>query len=353
MASESGKKRLLHYDLLRILAAFSVVMLHSAAQFWYTIPFTEAEWKIANCYDGLFRFGVPIFVMISGALFLEREIDIKRLYKHNILRMVIVFLVWSAVYGIYDCRILDLQEIGLIGVIREIMWGRYHLWFLQMLVGIYILLPILQSWVKHTEQKNIRYFLMVFLVLRIGKETLSAVQQNEFVTYVLDFTDVSELYMVCSYIGYFVLGYYIAHYGIPKKWHKWIYGAAIPSAILNVVLDTYLTMERNALQGILYDSFGLFTFIVVVALFLFFTDKMSKVHYSDKASRLIEEVSGNTFGIYVMHLLCMEILESVGFNSMTVPNIIGIPLLALVVFVICMICAAILRRIPFVGKYIC
>ena len=84
MNSEIENGRMLHYDLLRILACFSVVMLHSAAQFWYTIPVTEPEWVIANSYDAVSRFGVPIFVMISGVLFLnnDREINLKRLYTH-------------------------------------------------------------------------------------------------------------------------------------------------------------------------------------------------------------------------------------------------------------------------------
>ena len=70
VSSKTDKKRLIHYDLLRIFAAFSVVMLHSAAQFWYSLDIYSTEWLIANSYDALFRFGVPIFVMISGALFL-------------------------------------------------------------------------------------------------------------------------------------------------------------------------------------------------------------------------------------------------------------------------------------------
>ena len=89
------KERIIHWDLLRILAAFSIVMLHVAAQFWYDLDKQSAEWLIANSYDALFRFGVPIFVMISGVLFLNPNyvLSIKRLYKHNLFRVISIYII--------------------------------------------------------------------------------------------------------------------------------------------------------------------------------------------------------------------------------------------------------------------
>ena len=90
--NQTTQNRNIQYDLLRILAAFSVVMLHSAAQHWYDLPIDSLDWKVVNAYDACFRFGVPIFVMISGAIFLDplRELDMRRLYRHNILRLVVI-----------------------------------------------------------------------------------------------------------------------------------------------------------------------------------------------------------------------------------------------------------------------
>lgn len=71
------------------------------------------------------------------------------------------------------------------------------------------------------------------------------------------------------------------------------------------------------------------------------------------AKILIREISDNTFGIYVMHPAVLEYLQIRGINSTSVNNIIGISLLALGCFVICNIAAALLRRIPVVGRYLC
>lgn len=352
MSDTKKRKRMVHYDLLRIIAAFSVVMLHSAAQFWYTLDIRSTEWIIANSYDAVFRFGVPIFVMISGAIFLDKnyKLDIKRLYKHNIFRMVILYVVWSCLYGIFDCRDFDFAVVGIKGILRELLYGRYHLWFIPMIVGIYMLLPVLKSWVEHTEKKNIEYFLLLFLVWKIGRETVGALIVTDEIHYILDLV---KLELACSYVGYFVLGYYLAHIGIGAKLRRVVYCLAIPSAVMNIVLGNLLAWRAGEPVGDIYDSFGIFTFIMVTALFLFTLEKGSKVTFCARGSKLIEELSADTLGVYLIHMLLIEFLELYGIHSMMMPIAVGVPVLAVLVFIASLAISAGLRRIPLLGKYLC
>lgn len=352
MGSGVEEKRMVHYDLLRILAAFSVVMLHSSAQFWYSSDINSGEWIIANSYDALFRFGVPVFVMISGAIFLpeQRELNIKRLYTHNIFRLAAIYVFWSCLYGLKDCAHFDFTQAGWKEVIKEMILGRYHLWFLPMIAGLYMLLPVLRVWVQNAERRNLEYFLVLFFALQILCQTLRALFSAPYLNYVLDLLRVD---LVCGYGGYFVLGYYAAHIGIPRKYHKPLYFSVLPAAVLNVVLGNYLSLRAGEPRGDIYDSFGLFTFCIVLACFLFFTEVMAKIHYSAKASAVIREVSEGTLGVYVMHVGLMEILEACGFHSRTLPNLAGIPVHAFTCFVICLAAASVLRRLPVVGRYIC
>ncbi len=344
--------RQVHLDLLRILACFSVVMLHSAAQFWYVIPVTERDWMIANSYDSVFRFGVPIFVMISGALFLQsgKEISVKRLYTHNILRLVIIYLVWSCLYGLFDCRGFEWSVLDKGDVFREIFAGRYHLWYLPMIVGIYMLLPILKKWVNAAEKKELEYFLALFLIFQVGRSTFLALKNNAFTNFVWG---VATPEMVCGYIGYFVLGYYIVRYGIAPKWHKWIYLGGAVSVPANIVLGNLLAIRAGEPVAAIYDSFGAFTFLIVLALFVFFTNVMSVRKYSPKVCKLVKELSMGTLGVYLMHIMVIEALEPYGFHSMMFAPAVCIPVYCVCVFVLCYLAAAVLRRIPFVGKYIC
>lgn len=340
------------YDLLRILAAFSVVMLHSAAQFWYDLPVTGTEWKIVNGYDACFRFGVPIFVMISGAIFLDpaRRLDIKRLYRHNILRLVILYLLWGALYGLLDCYGYGFSNLSWKEILKEMASGRYHLWYLPMLVGVYMLLPVLRSWVLQAEKRNIQYFLALFVVLQVLRSTIITFVQNG---ELLHFLELGEIQMACSYLGYFVLGYYLVHVGIPHKYYKFFYLSVLPAAAANILISNAQSARDGIPNGGIYDSFGLFTFLIVVAVFLFVTDRAGKHRWSGRGSAIIREISQGTLGVYLMHIGVIELLEPLGIHSAMAPVAAGVPLLALLTFILCCGAAALLRRIPLVGRYIC
>lgn len=346
-----NQKRKLHFDLLRMAAAFSVVLLHSASQYWYTQDVYSREWLVTNFYDAVSRFGVPVFVMISGAMFLDKsyQLNIRRLYGRNILRLVLLYIVWSCVYGITDFVNFGwtLERQG--ALFREMLYGRYHLWFLPMMVGIYMLLPILKTWTEHVRKREIEYFLLLFLVLQICSETLKVFKISDEVLYVLD---LGKVEMACSYVGYFVLGYYLAHVGIGPKLRKALYLAVVPSLLANVVLSVWLVRRHGVYSEMIFDSYGLFTFVVACALFVFAVDRGSKLSFGAKGSRLIRELSSDTLGVYVMHLWLMEFLEPRGIHSMTLPGIIGVPLFALFCYVVCTVAAGILRRIPVIGRYL-
>ena len=69
-------ERVLYLDAIRGAATIAVIILHIATQNFYINPH-EPAWNIFNLIDSGVRWGVPVFVMISGALFLEKDISIK------------------------------------------------------------------------------------------------------------------------------------------------------------------------------------------------------------------------------------------------------------------------------------
>lgn len=344
--------RIISFDILRIIACFSVVMLHSAAQFWYTLPVTSTDWKIANSYDAITRFGVPIFVMISGALFLntDRELDIKKIYKNNILRLFIVYIVWSAIYGLLDCRLFDFSAIGWKDIVKEIISGRYHLWYLPMIIGIYMLLPILKLWVQNASKQNLQYFLGLFVVFQIFTETIKAWRHSPFIENVMNAFTVE---LACSYVGYFILGYYLYQYEIKRSTEIFIYAGGIIGIFTNIFSSMKFSISTGYAIGNTYDSYTLSTFFVVLSIYLLCTKHIPTHKFHSKTNCLITELSSSTLGIYVMHLVFIEQLEPYGIHSMMLPNIIGIPVFSIIIFLLCYLSSALLRRIPFIGKYIC
>ena len=62
-------KRVTYLDLLRVIAIFSMMMLHVCAAQFDKIEIASFSWQVLNVYDGIVRFCVPVFVMISGVFF--------------------------------------------------------------------------------------------------------------------------------------------------------------------------------------------------------------------------------------------------------------------------------------------
>ncbi|MCD7862260.1 MAG: acyltransferase family protein [Lachnospiraceae bacterium] len=352
IANRQGERKT-YIDLLRILSAFSVIMIHASSQYWYTLPVDSASWLVCNSYDALSRFGVPVFVMISGMLFLskEGEIDISRLYRKNILRLVVICCVWSSAYGLARCiPFLRTHEITLKECVKQMLAGKYHLWFLPMLIAIYMIVPVLKIFTDHCTRKQIEYFLLLFFVLQIGRETLAIADLSETVSSVVGLLDVE---LVGGYVGYFLLGYYLYRYPLSVKKERLSYLLGAAGLVCAVVVSGYLSLRRGDGQAAVFDSFSIVTFLASTVLFVFFQNRVGKLSFSPSARRWIREISENTLGVYVMHLGILELLQARGISSMSVNNVIGIPLLAFGCFIICNIAAALLRRIPLVGRYIC
>ena len=104
MELQKKTERNISFDLLRIISAFSVVMLHVSGVYITNSPVGSFDFRIANFMNSISRFGVPIFVMISGAIFLaeKKTVTLKKLWCKNIFRMLVVFGVWSFAYYVYQ-----------------------------------------------------------------------------------------------------------------------------------------------------------------------------------------------------------------------------------------------------------
>lgn len=92
------KKRVIYFDCLRAIAAFCVVMTHVAQQIWYKYPIGTYEWGVANIYESAVRWSVPVFVMISGALFLSSGKSFRLIIKNNIFKLTKLLVAWGGIF---------------------------------------------------------------------------------------------------------------------------------------------------------------------------------------------------------------------------------------------------------------
>lgn len=343
-------ERLLHFDLLRIAACFSVVMLHVASQHWYYLPVTDGRWLVCNTYDALFRFGVPIFVMMSGALFLGREerISLKHLYLKNIPRLFTAYLVWSAVYALWG--LWGKEGVGVRDFLTAVSESKYHLWFVPLMIQIYVLMPLLSAAVRGGGRKLLEYGLVLFVITNILPTTMRFFTLPAEITRVLD---LMKLEVFGGYLGYFLLGCYLYRYPPKKQYRKWIYLLGTAGAVGAAGCSAFFSRRYGIAKAGLFDSFSLCTFLVSCALFVFFISGLAQVKAGPKTVRFITNLSFDTFGVYLIHILIIEFLFMQGIDSLLFHNILCIPLLAVFCFICGTLFAGIVRRIPFVGKYLC
>lgn len=352
--TSTTQERNIAFDILRILSAFSVVVLHVSSMYLMEYNVATMNFKIANFINSISRFGVPIFVMISGAIFLSesKQVTINKLWKHNILRLFILYVVWSFAYYVFQSLYLwkfDFWRHGLVRTITGCVYASNHFWFIFMIIGLYALVPILRTWLHHSSKTEQKYFIGLFIVFQILRTTLEIVVDKSLTTTISELVEITEL---TGYLGYFVLGYLLLHYEVPQKL-KWGIYATVPVGIIaNYLFSDFLSVKYGYYSPGIYDSFGLFTFLHVVALFLFVTDIASKVQQKGIFFTLTKNLSLDTLGIYMMHIALLTFFMEEGIIWGQVPVPAGVILLSVICFIVCAIVAALLRRIPFIGRYL-
>ena len=355
MEQQKKEGRNISFDLLRIISAFSVVMLHVSGTYITGSQVGSLDFRIANFMNSISRFGVPIFVMISGAIFLSenKTVTVKKLWSRNIFRMITVFVVWSFAYYVYQSLYwwkFDFWKYGIVRTITGCVYASDHFWFIFMIIGLYALVPFLRTWVHHASKKELDYFVILFFIFQIARTTVSILIDKSLVQEILGLVKIVEL---SWYVGYFVIGYILVRYGISKKLKTLIYSLVPVGIVANFLISDYMSIKQGAYSAGIYDSFGVFTFIHSIALFVFFVDVFSKVKIGEKGTKLCTNMALDTLGIYLMHVGLLDFLKSIQFIPESVPTVVGILLLSIVCYAVSGVTASMLRRIPFIGRYIC
>ncbi len=86
-------------SFLRILATFSVIVIHVSGPM--VVKFGEIsffDWNVANFFDSISRYSVPMFFMISGTLLLAKDYELKNFLKRRFGKILPPFLIWSLIY---------------------------------------------------------------------------------------------------------------------------------------------------------------------------------------------------------------------------------------------------------------
>lgn len=327
------KSRDISLDIMRILACLAVIMIHTAGTGLIPgrdYPLLSLEWITCFVWRALSGWAVPLFVMISGAIFLDplKEITIINLFKNNVLKLFIVLIVWSAFYTCF-CN----------GTFLPLGMASGHLWYLSMIIGIYLTIPI----IRNIPYKIRNYFLIIWFVFLI----------YDFVAKLCDIGVFQEIehYFFTGYIGYFLLGDWCRRVRDNDRLSVLSVVIASIVLILSICFSIYISKLHNETILTLIHYFSPNTVVVVVAVY-FMCNKLS-TRFMDmyKLQGILKNISAYTLGIYLIHMFLL--IQGYTRVIRFVPNpIIFIPLIVVGVFVLGCLITMLLRKIPFVGKYI-
>ena len=346
----------IHYlDYLRILACLAVVFLHVSVQKWASVNTTDTTWMIYNSYSSFVRWAVPVFVMISGALFLQKERSISTLLRKNIFRLAFVFLIWSVFYaGVYAIKdIMMASETFRFGeMIKNILQGHYHMWFIPMFIALYLCTPILSRLVK--DPKMVKYLLLLSLifsflipfVINLLNDFTSGFPAliGDAISYQ---ASVMEIYNLSAYGGYFILGYALSLHKPTKKQRLIIYLLGIAGVILTIILSTAYAHKYQTASARYFQEYTPNVAIQAVAVYVWVQARLEK---SD--SSRIQHLSKYALGVILIHPFIISILDILKFNTAMMHPVLSVPVVWLTVSGISFVITVLLCKIPLIRKYV-
>lgn len=162
MKPDQLNKKIEYLDALRTIACFAVVMLHVTALNTYNVEFKSHEWNVFMFYESLVNWAVPVFVMISGVLMLQKNYSFYSIFS-KIRTVVIIYFAWSMIYLLKDMLINSpMVYLKNFAWLQILIQGHYHMWFLTMISGIYMIAPFIRAVVIKPVYR--KYFILLAFI---------------------------------------------------------------------------------------------------------------------------------------------------------------------------------------------
>jgi surface polysaccharide O-acyltransferase-like enzyme len=335
----------LHWlDNARIVSCLAVVVLHTAGSIVYHYSGPDASYFLAgNVYNAFSRWCVPFFLMISGVLLLnpERSEGVSAFYKKRLSRIIIPLLFWTAFYSLIRLVPLVREPEAFrsesVRLVADIIAGNpyYHMWYLYMLVGLYLFLPLVGYCVGAAPLADLRLLTAVWLAIAMVSSAVwsfGGPHGGHFSIFIGSFF---------NFVPYCMAGYLIAaapRYGRPER--LWLLAGAM--GIVSIIM---VYISAGTADEIRFYSYSFTSFTVVpMALALF-----SLARRFDKplfGERWTSWAANMTFGIYLIHPAILKLMESWGVSATMMHPVFAIPLTACAAFLLSGVATAALAAIP-------
>lgn len=346
-------------DLLRIITCFLVVLAHACDPFVGKFDDNPEEFLSGALFGSLVRCCVPLFVMISGVLLLPINADMGTFYSKRAKRILIPLVFWSmmlpVLYYLYfnfgiegtvnpaivmDNYTLDATLTKMYTFLFNFNYDTTPLWYLYMLIGLYLILPIISAWLIQASQRDIKRFLYVWLVSTLVPYIQMAAPSLGYTGNYGSMGLFGEcywngfgiFYYFSGFLGFAVLAYYLKRFPLKWSWKRtlsitiplFVVGYAI-TALGFILTQKYFPGSYENLEVVWY-FYGINVLMMTVAVFI----TVQKTNMTP--SPFLSKVASLTFGIYLCHFIVVQFGYDLVYSNLNLPAYLQIPLIAIIAF---------------------
>jgi len=297
----------------------------------------SSAWLVGNLFDSLSRWSVPIFVMVSGALLLSGavETDIRSFYRRRATRLLPPLVFWTMFY-------IFLQQRGghgptAIAVFKSVVTGTpyFHLWYLYMLVGLYLITPFLHHIVIASSSRAQLFFIASTFAIAAIETSLIHLTAGKPTTFLSSFL---------PYVAYFVAGHYL-YVQAKDEWSRKLYFllAVLCGVLVAFATGALLTVLGPKSWEVMYSYLNP---IVIVMSICIFRLCLGFNFSSCAVSALLHRIAPITLGIYLIHPFWLIVLGKFGLTPFLLHPAVGIPLTTVAAFCLSAVSAEFIAAIP-------
>ena len=387
-----NERRVVWVDWMRVAACFMVLVVHATEPFYLggegSQILSEADAFWSALFDSLVRACVPLFVVASSYLQFPLHYSTGEFARRRVVRVLVPFLLWTSVYAL----VWGVPAENFRNLAFNFNYAAGHLWFVYMIVGLYMLMPLLSPWAERVGRRELQIYLAICLfttLIPLIRDWLSGGEANMLVTYGVSglprqaltplwgeasWNGYGTFYYLSGFVGYLLLGLYVRRFVGELSW-KTTLAVTVPCYLggFAVVFGGFVRRVFEMAQGEFpltglvekavwwettwcNDTIGV-ALMTVAWILLFKKIKASGVFYH----KLLLPLSKASYGLYLLHLLILVPISGAmrEWLGVGVDGVLGIwttpvqiVVSAVTGFVASAIVAMTLQRIPKLGKYI-
>ena len=383
------RKREVWIDWMRVAACFMVLLVHSTEPFYLggegSLILTKSDAFWSSFFDSFVRACVPLFIVASSYLQFPIHYSAGEFVRRRSVRILIPFLVWTVVYALVWGEPVE----NFRNLIFNFNYAAGHLWFVYMLIGIYMIMPLLSPWAEKVGKRELQVYLAIWvftLFIPLIRDWVGGTMAFTYgpsglprqTLYPLwgetSWNSYGIFYYISGFVGYLFLGLYLRKFVGELSWGKTL-AIAIPSYLAGfvVVFGGFLRRVYESAEGVFpvgglvekavwwettwcNDTIGVA--LMTLAWILLFRKITADGAFYKK---VLLPVSKASYGMYLCHLLILVPICGWfrGWLGSGAEGILGfwttpveIVVSAVCAFVVTAIVSVILQKIPKIGKYI-